>query len=152
MLRQELTDLLKIRLPDCQVREDTQFPELIVPPEKIKEVASMLKILEELEFDYLVSLTAVDYNDKFTVVYHVESTKHRLLLVLKTDVTDRENPLVDTVSTIWPTAGFHEREVYDLFGIKFNGHADLRRLFLEDDYGYPFRKDFQDENRILTLK
>jgi len=151
MQREDLTDFLKKQFPDCTVREDTQYPELIIPAERISEVATALKTIKELEFDYLISLTAVDYKDKFTVVYHVESTKLRLLLVLKTEVTDRENPSVDTVSTIWPTAGPHEREVYDLFGIKFNGHADLRRLFMEDDYGFPLRKDFKDENRMLTL-
>ena len=151
MQREDLTDFLKKHFPDCSVREDAQYPELTIPAEKISEVASELKNSKELAFDYLISLTAVDYKDKFTVVYHIESTKLRLLLVFKTDVTDRENPVVDTVSTIWPTAGFHEREVFDLFGIKFNGHGDLRRLFLEDDYGFPLRKDFMDENRVLTL-
>lgn len=151
MQREDLTDFLKNHFPDCTVREDAQYPELIIPAEKISAVASGLKTSKELEFDYLISLTAVDYKDKFTVVYHIESTKLRLLLVLKTDLTDHGNPSVDTVSTIWPTAGFHEREVFDLFGIKFNGHADLRRLFLEDDYGFPLRKDFTDENRVLTL-
>jgi NADH-quinone oxidoreductase subunit C len=151
MQRQDLTDFLKNHFPDCRVREDAQYPELIIPAEKISEVASGLKTSKELEFDYLISLTAVDYKDKFTVVYHIESTKLRLLLVLKADITDHDNPSVDTVSTIWSTAGFHEREVFDLFGIKFNGHSDLRRLFLEDDYGFPLRKDFTDENRVLTL-
>jgi NADH-quinone oxidoreductase subunit C len=151
MQREDLTDFLKSHFPGCTVREDAQYPELIIPAEKIREVASELKTNKELGFDYLISLTAVDYKDKFTVVYHIESTKLRLLLVLKTDVTDHEDPSVDTVSTIWTTAGFHEREVYDLFGIKFNGHSDLRRLFMEDDYGFPLRKDFKDENRVLTL-
>lgn len=151
MLKQDLTNFLKILFPDYQVREDTQFPEIIVPVEKINEVALVLKTQEELDFDYLISLTAVDYKEKFTIVYHLESTNFRHVLVLKTDVPDRENAMADTVSTIWPTAGFHEREVFDLFGIRFNGHSDLRRLFLEDDYGFPLRKDFRDDNRVLTL-
>jgi NADH-quinone oxidoreductase subunit C len=151
MQREYLTDFLKNHFPGCSVREDAQYPELIIPAEKISEVASGLKTSKELEFDYLISLTAVDYKNKFTVVYHLESTKLRLLLVLKTDIADHENPSVDTVSNVWTTAGPHEREVYDLFGIKFNGHSDLRRLFLEDDYGFPLRKDFTDETRVLTL-
>jgi NADH-quinone oxidoreductase subunit C len=151
MQRQDLTDFLKNRFPDCQVREDAQFPELTIPSEKITEVAAQLKNDPETGFDYLISLTAVDYKDKFTVVYHLESTKIRQLVVMKTDITDRENPSVDTVSTVWPTANPHEREVYDLFGIKFNGHPDLRRLFLDEGYGFPLRKDFSDESRVLTL-
>lgn len=151
MQRQELTDFLKNRFPDCQVREDAQYPELTIPSDKIAEVASELKNNMEVEFDFLISVTAVDYKDKFTMVYHLESTKLRQLVVLKSDITDHENPSVDTVSGIWPAAGPLEREVYDLFGIKFNGHADLRRLFMDEGYGFPLRKDFSDETRVLTL-
>jgi NADH:ubiquinone oxidoreductase subunit C len=151
MQRQELTDFLKNRFPDCQVREDAQYPELTIPCDKIAEVASELKNNKDVEFDFLISVTAVDYKDKFTMVYHLESTKLRQLVVLKSDITDRENPAVDTVSGIWPAAGPLEREVYDLFGIKFKGHADLRRLFLDEGYGFPLRKDFSDETRVLTL-
>ena len=64
---------------------------------------------------------------------------------------DHENPVVDSLSTLWPTAGFHEREVYDLFGIRFSGHTDMRRLFMEEGYGFPLRKDFSDESRVLNL-
>jgi len=151
MQRQELTDFLKNHFPDCSFREDAQYPELTVSAEKIAEVASELKNNQVLAFDYLISLTAVDYKDKFTMVYHLESTTQRQLLVLKADISDRENPAIDTVSLLWKTAEFHEREVYDLFGIRFNGHSDLRRLFLDDDYGFPLRKDFSDETRVLTL-
>jgi NADH:ubiquinone oxidoreductase subunit C len=151
MQREELTDFLKNHFPDAIVPENTQYPELIAPAGKLAAIAAELKTHKDMSFDYIISLTAVDYKDKFTVVYHMESTAHRHLLVVKTDITDREHPSVDTVSTLWPGAGFHEREVYDLFGIKFIGHEDLRRLFLEDDYGFPLRKDFSDETRVLTL-
>ena len=73
-------------------------------------------------------------------------------MVLKVKISDRENPAVDTVSDIWKTAEFHEREVYDLFGIKFNNHPDLRRILLEEDWeGYPLRKDYKDEVNIVEL-
>ena len=151
MQREELTDFLKKHFPDATFPDNAQLPEMIVPAGDITAVAAALKTIKELAFDYLISLTAVYYKDKFTVVYHMESTLHRHLLVVKTDITDHEQPAVDTVSTLWPTAIFHEREVYDLFGIKFNGHGDLRRLFMDDDYGFPLRKDFSDETRVLTL-
>jgi NADH:ubiquinone oxidoreductase subunit C len=65
-------------------------------------------------------------------------------------IDNRENPQAETVSDIWKTAEFHEREVFDLFGIRFLHHPDLRRLFLEDDYGFPLRKDFSDESRMIV--
>jgi NADH:ubiquinone oxidoreductase subunit C len=151
MQREELTDFLKKHFPEASVPENTQYPELIVPAGKFAEFAAELKSHKDLAFDYLISLTAVDYKDKFTVVYHLESTLHRHLLVVKTEISDREHPSVETVSTQWPGAGFHEREVYDLFGIRFNGLEDHRRLFLDEDYGFPLRKDFSDETRVLTL-
>jgi NADH:ubiquinone oxidoreductase subunit C len=151
MQREELTDFLKKHFPDASVTENAQYPELIIPAGKIAEVATELKNHKDLAFDYLISLTAVDYKDKFTVVYHMESTDHRHLLIVKTDISDREHPSLDSVSMLWPGAGFHEREVYDLFGIKFSGHSDLRRLFMEEDYGFPLRKDFSDETRVLNL-
>jgi NADH-quinone oxidoreductase subunit C len=84
-----------------------------------------------------------------TVVYHLDSTQFRHLIVLKVVLTDRENPMVDSVTSVWATAEFHEREVFDLFGIRFNNHPNLKRLFLEDDYGFPLRKDFRDEINII---
>ena len=76
----------------------------------------------------------------------------RNLLVFSAQTADREDPNLDTVCDIWPTAEFHEREVYDLFGIRFNNHPDLRRLLLTDDWeGYPLRKDYVDEINIVSL-
>ncbi|MBN2761815.1 MAG: NADH-quinone oxidoreductase subunit C [Bacteroidales bacterium] len=151
MQKQEITDFLKIQFPDCEVRDNTQLPELVVPLEALYQVASQLKEHPQLELDYLISMTAVDWKEKMTLVYHLDSSKFRHVMVLKADVADRENPMADTVSSIWQTSEYHEREVFDLFGIRFNGHPDLRRLFLEDDYGYPLRKDFTDEVNIKKM-
>ena len=71
-------------------------------------------------------------------------------IVLKTRTSDRENPQIDSVSDIWQTAEFHEREVYDLLGIKFKNHPDLRRLFLDNSWGFPLRKDYVDDINIVT--
>ena len=138
-------------LPFAQVQEGKQFTEVVVPAEKWHETAEKLRNNETAPFDYLISFTAVDYLSRLTVVYHLESVSTRDFVVVKTNVEDRESPQLDTVSDVWVTAEFHEREVFDLFGIRFNGHPDLRRLFLEEDYGFPLRKDFKDEVNIIQL-
>jgi NADH:ubiquinone oxidoreductase subunit C len=86
------------------------------------------------------------------VVYHLESTTLTHQLVLKVRTDDRENGSVDTVCDIWRTAELHEREAYDLLGIRFNNHPDLRRFFLEEGWiGHPLRKDYVDEVNIVEL-
>lgn len=144
----ELKSTLQERFPEASFPENTQLTEMVIPAEKVHTIAEQLKA----DFDYLISLTAVDWKDKMTLVYHLESVKSRQLLVLKLDVADRENPIVDSVSDIWPTAIPHECEVFDLFGIRFANHPALRRLFLPDDYGFPLRKDFRDEVNLIERK
>jgi NADH:ubiquinone oxidoreductase subunit C len=80
----------------------------------------------------------------------MRSTIYNHTVVLKTRISDRENPVLDSVTDIWQTAEFHEREVYDLLGIKFNNHPDLRRLFLDNSWGFPLRKDYVDDINIVT--
>ncbi len=85
------------------------------------------------------------------MVYHLTSTIHRHMLVVKSKL-DRINPEIETVSDIWRTAEFHEREVYDLFGVKFLHHPDLRRLFMTDEWnGWPLRKDYEDPVNMIKL-
>ena len=146
ILKQYLADLIS----DAVFPENRQYPEIVVPADKLHAFCESLKTSPELRFDYLISLTAVDWNDHFMMVYHITSTIYRHTLVVKTRIDNRENPYADTLSDIWKTAEFHEREVYDLFGISFRNHPDLRRLFLEEDYGYPLRKDFTDESRMIV--
>ncbi len=85
------------------------------------------------------------------MVMHLTSTTQRHSVVVKTKL-ERDNPLIDTVSNIWKTAEFHEREVYDLFGVQFQGHPDMRRLFMTDDWkGWPLRKDYEDAVNMIRL-
>jgi NADH:ubiquinone oxidoreductase subunit C len=146
--------LLKERLEglsvDALFPPNPQYPEIIVPVEKYHEFCSLLKTSGDLLFDYLISLTAVDWKDHYIVVCHITSTSYRHLVVVKTRLDNHEDPVVDTISDIWRTAEFHEREVFDLFGIRFRNHPDLRRLFLEDGYGFPLRKDFTDDSRMIV--
>jgi NADH/F420H2 dehydrogenase subunit C len=134
------------------INEGTEFLNVIIPSESLHSVAESLNKNEDTKFDYLFCLTGVDWVTHLMVVYHLTSTVFNHTLVLKVKLTDRENPEVDTVSDIWNTAEFHEREAFDFFGIKFKNHPDLRRIFLDDDWnGYPLRKDYVDEVNIVEF-
>lgn len=103
---------------------------------------------EELGFNYLSCLSGVDYQDKFQVVAHlflVDPSGTTLgKAILKADVS-RDDPKIDSVAHLWPTANWYEREIFDLFGVRFSGHPDLRRILLTDEFdGYPLRKDYVD--------
>ena len=100
---------------------------------------------DELSFDYLLDITSIDNfgeEPRFEIVYHLYSMPHAAHLRLKLKVSE-DVGAVDSVSDIWPTADWHEREIYDMMGIKFNGHPDLRRILMWDGYPFfPLRKDF----------
>jgi NADH-quinone oxidoreductase subunit C len=116
-----------------------------------KNLARTLRNTPDLSFDYLFCVTGIDWKTHFTMVYHLTSTIHRYLLVVKARL-DHDDPVIDTVSDIWRTAEFHEREVYDLMGVTFTGHPDLRRLFMTDDWkGWPLRKDYEDPINMIKL-
>lgn len=135
---------------EAVLSDNKQFTEIVVPKEKLHEIAMTLKSSPETQFDYLFCETGVDINEKLGVVYHLQSTTLRHIIVLKTFAEGRENPIIDTVSDIWRTAEYFEREIFDLLGIQFANHPDMRRLFLEDDFiGFPLRKDFADDVNII---
>jgi NADH-quinone oxidoreductase subunit C len=147
--RQELTDIIRSFEPDAEFPEGTKLMEVVVPEEKLFSLVEKLKSDKRTALNYLIDHTAVDFTSHFTVVYHLESTDFRHLVVLKSLIADRENPNVDSLTALYPTAEYFEREVFDLFGIRFNNHPNLKRFFMEDDYGYPLRKDFRDEVNII---
>jgi len=149
MDKKELTELIRKLVPESEFPEGTQLTEIIVPAEKLVAMLSDLKSNQDTQFDYLISHTAVDYPAHIMLVYHLDSTKYRHLLVVKVKIEDREYPVVDSISGIYPTAEFFEREVFDLFGVSYNNHPNLKRLFMEDGYGFPLRKDFRDEVNII---
>jgi len=139
--------------PEAEIPAETgQYLNVIVTPEMLHPLAEKLRYSADTQFDYLFCLTGVDWVTHLMVVYHLDSTKFGHEMVLKVKIPDRVDPVVDTVCDIWKTAEFHEREVYDLFGVKFRNHPDLRRILLEDDWeGYPMRKDYKDEANIVEL-
>lgn len=150
MNKTELTKYIKSLDTECEVREGRQFAEAMVPSAGLHELARKLRENEESNFDFLVCITGMDYGQDLGVVYHLRSTRHGHEMVLKSRTSDRQDPHFDSVTDIWKTADFLEREVYDLLGIKFTNHPDLRRLFLDKSWGFPLRKDYADDINIVT--
>jgi NADH-quinone oxidoreductase subunit C len=116
------------------------------------KTAALLRNDPFLQFDYLFCLTCVDWKTHLTMVYHFTSTDHRQPVVVKVQL-DRNKPEIETVSHIWRTAEFHEREVYEMFGVNFLNHPDLRLLILPDGWEgkNPMRKDFEDPVNMIKL-
>jgi len=146
-LKLKITELI----PSAVFEDGAEWVTAFVDAKSWKDIATQLRFDEALSFDYLFCLTCVDWKTHFTMVYHLTSTNHRHTLVVKSKL-DRNNPEIETVSDAWRTAEFHEREVYDLFGVKFLNHPDLRRLLLTDDWeGWPLRKDYEDPVNMIKL-
>ncbi len=146
----QLGEFIKSIDKDLEVKEGKQYVEVTLPATKLHSVAAQLRERDETKFDYLFCLTGVDYGHDMGVIYHLRSTILGHAIVLKVRTSDRENPQFDSVSDIWITADFHEREAFDLLGIRFANHPDLRRLFLDSSWGYPLRKDYVDDINIVT--
>jgi NADH-quinone oxidoreductase subunit C len=147
MIPQEFFDLLKSTFGDAilEAKLDGVFdPFINVAPDRMPEVARFLRDNEKTLCDALMCLSGVDLTKgKLGVVYHIHSTKFNHKIVLKASVTV-EQPHVGSVEAVWKTANWHEREAYDMYGIVFDGHPDLRRILMPDDWeGYPLRKDYQ---------
>ena len=122
-----------------------------VKKEAIRELFKFLRDDPELDFKFLMDLTAVDYlnrkDNRFEVVYHFYSLKHNGRLRVKIPVSE-DDCTVDSVSSLWKTANWYEREVWDLYGIKFKGHPDMRRILLYEEFkGHPLRKDYPINKR-----
>ncbi|MFD0680723.1 MULTISPECIES: NADH-quinone oxidoreductase subunit C [unclassified Paenibacillus] len=141
--------LIKEAMGDDTVQEafinekDAHLPCVVLKNESWFETAELLKSHSELKLNYLRNVTGVDYETYMEVVYHLLSleTKHEYCVKIK---TDREAPSVPSVTSVWQTADWNEREIYDLLGIDFPGHPDLRRIMMSDDWvGHPLRKDYE---------
>jgi NADH-quinone oxidoreductase subunit C len=149
---QIVKDKITTLIPEAVFDETEQWLTVSINSGKWLPLARLLRMDEELEFDYLFCLTGVDWKTHLSVVYHLESKKHKYILVVKTKIEDRLNSEIESVASIWRTAEFHEREAYDLLGIKFLNHPDLRRLFLTDEWvGWPLRKDYEDPVNMIKL-
>lgn len=126
---------------------DVAEPYLTVERAAIVYICRFLRDDADLRFAVLSDLTALDWpkDEKIQMVYHLYSYTQRHQIVLKVDLP-RDNPTVSTVEGVWKVANWFEREVYDLFGVIFEGHSDLRRIMLPEDWvGYPLRKDYVEQ-------
>lgn len=143
---EELLDIVERIESGAKKREKSDRPAVHVPVDRLLSAMRRLRNYQWLSFDMLVTHTAIDWPDenRFELVYLLYSTVHGHSLMVTSSVP-RLNPVAPTVSSIWPTAEWQEREAYDLFGIQYDNHPDLRRVFLEDDWeGFPLRKDYSD--------
>lgn len=156
MTKEELKEHITQCRPNAVFEETGEWLNVYIESADWKSFAQWLRN-DVLQMDYLFCLTCIDWSQTaagktlLTMVYHFTSTTFRQALVVKVKL-DRSNPEIETVSDIWRTAEFHEREVFDLFGVRFLHHPDLRRLVLTDDFeGHPLRKDFEDPVNMIKL-
>jgi len=116
---------------------------IVVNSDSLLAVAAFLKDTRGLDLDYLNHITAIDYYDHFEVVYQLVSLEHNHSLVLETRCYQRDNPALPSVVSLWQGADFQEREIYDLMGIRFEGHPNMKRIVLWEGFqGHPLRKDY----------
>ena len=145
----KIAETIRAKYP-TEVREIKEFRgqiALTVKKERIKEMLAFLHDSPAFCFDFLEDICCVDYlgrkDLRFEVVYNLLSMEHRHAIRIKAEVPE-EDCTIDSITDIWKGANWHEREVYDMFGITFNGHPDLRRILLPEDWeGHPLRKDYQ---------
>ena len=137
----EIADKIEAKVPGSIV--ESSHAEILIDSRAVASVLHVLKESPEFDFNYLNSLTAVDYYDYFEVIYHLTSMKNNQTVTVKARVAGRENPELPSINQLWRGADFQEREVFDLLGIRFSGHPNLKRIALWEGFeGHPLRKDF----------
>lgn len=152
MTSEELKITITELLPTAAYEEGGEWLTINIEPTDWSLFAQQLRTNESLYFDYLFCVTCIDWKTHLTMVYHLSSTKFRHNIVVKSKL-DKVNPVIETVCSIWRTANFHEREVYEMFGVHFNNHPDLRLLILPDGWEgkNPLLKDFEDPINMIKL-
>ncbi len=149
MTREELKASLSQLLPSCTYEEAGEFLNVHISSQELLPFMQELRSKSELFFDYLFCLTCIDWKDHLMMVYFLNSRKHQHSIVVKAKITDTLNPTIESMEGIWKTAELNEDEVFDLFGVKFLNHPNLRRIFMEEDWkGFPLRKNYEDEHMI----
>lgn len=152
MTNEELKTSIPTLLASAVIEDGSDFLTINIEATDWLAFAQQLRNDASLQFNFLFCLTCIDWKTHLTMVYHLRSTIHRHEIVVKAKL-DRTNPEIETVSHIWRTAEFHEREVYEMFGVKFLNHPDLRLLILPDGWEgkKPLLKDFEDPINMIRL-
>ncbi|MFC1865731.1 NADH-quinone oxidoreductase subunit C [Chloroflexota bacterium] len=126
--------------------DETGDDYLLVNSRSLPDIAAYLKDAPGYEFSYLNCITAIDYKDCFELVYNLVSLKHNHSLILKTRCSNKEGASVPSLTGLWRGADYQEREIYDLFGILFEGHPNMKHILLWDGFnGHPLRKDYYND-------
>ena len=149
MNNEELKNNITQILPTATFEESGEFMSVFISSEELLPFMKELRNRDELFFDYLFCETCVDWKDHLMMVYFLNSKTHKHNIVVKAKITDTVNPKIESVYDIWKTAELNEDEIFDLFGVTFLNHPNLRRLFMPEDWpGFPLRKNYVDDNMI----
>ncbi len=142
-------EIIKLLGTDFGIQNDGQIKkELYVSPEQLINVVKKLKNSKDASFDLLTCISGIDYVEYFQVVYHLTSTVHKHSCVLKVNLYGRSDLVCPSVYDLWQGADFQEREIWDLLGIYFEGHPNMKRIFLWDGFeGHPLRRDYLESPR-----
>jgi NADH:ubiquinone oxidoreductase subunit C len=141
MNKEELKNKLAETFPNATLSENKQFLILAAPSANIVDTAFVLKNNTELLFDFMFCVTGEDWTNHFIITYHLRSTKNR------------NKPEIETLSHLFSTAELNEREIFEMYGINFLHHPDMRKLLLPEDWeGYPMRKDYYDPIHVVELE
>lgn len=151
MNKEEIKNYLTNQFPNAHVGETFDFPLLVVDKNDLIGVLKHLNENEATRFDFLFCQTAVDRKTHFEVIYHLNSTHYRHDLEVKVLLNDRDHSELESVYSLWKAAEYYENEIFDMFGIRFNQHPNLRRMILGDEWqGYPLRKDYSDDKMLIA--
>ena len=152
MINEELKTKITELLATATYDETGEWQNISIDSKDWLTFAQQLRNGESLHFDYLFCLTCIDNKTNLTMVYHLTSTKYRHNIVVRTSL-NTDIPEIESIANIWRTADFHEREVYEMFGVNFLNHPDLRLLILPDGWEgkNPMRKDFEDPINMIKL-
>lgn len=152
MLNEELKTKITELLATATFDETGEWLNISIQSTDWLSLAGQLRNEDSCYFDHLFCVTCIDWKTHLTMVYHLSSTRHRHNIAVRTNL-DRNNPEIETVSHIWKTADFNEREAYEMFGVNFLNHPDLRLLILPDGWEgrNPMRKDFEDPVNMIKL-